>query len=431
VQNWSTDWSRRRARIQSQLVDHSRLKEEFRSRLIPLCEELIGSFNNELSGASNRTFSIELVATLRQSSFLLSNSSESAVLFDVTQSLILKSLFSALSKEKDYHTVAESLKECCALMVAMWNPNYARVIQENRILREKKHLLHSPDDYRECSDALSSFRSTWASDEFFWFIDVYILAHEIFHYMTIVGYPNAQKLLSEASATFDDTLKEVCYEDRPDFVEHASFYGIYTFDEEAAEALRRDLVNRRRHYENTRAELVEEIAGDAFACWVLMWARQSITGDQTNSGLSFVTQCCDQVFWMSDLHQAMIRRALLSESAGIGSELPGDIADSHFRRTAIMFSAARLKYENSRHYVLPSVAIKELAMENFMLVQQVRLGLQVLYQAPVARAISDFLAQCETNRPSKTTMARQPVHAERFSLDKLFDSEICKSAVTY
>jgi hypothetical protein len=95
-------------------------------------------------------------------------------------------------------------------------------------------------------------------------LDSYIIAHELSREL-LAGSETRDRLLSSAAWSFDRALGQVCYETQPNSEEIATFYGSVQLTREALDAIRRDLVSRRRHYLAARQQLTSEIACDAFA----------------------------------------------------------------------------------------------------------------------------------------------------------------------
>jgi hypothetical protein len=155
----------------------------------------------------------------------------------------------------------------------------------------------------------------------------------------LAGSETRDRLLSSAARSFDRALRQVCYETQPNFEEIATFYGSVQLNEEALDGIRRDLVNRRHHYLAARQQLTSEVACDASAFSSVAHLAMAQESQPSEDFYYYVMFWCYLIFCMSDLHQAMNARGLLSEESGVENEKPAGIADANFRKVACRQSA--------------------------------------------------------------------------------------------
>jgi hypothetical protein len=127
----------------------------------------------------------------------------------------------------------------------------------------------------------------------------------------------------------------------------------------------------------------------------------------------------------------MNARGLLSEESGIENEKPAGIADTNFRKVALLFSAAQLALA-----LFGSAEGQEEENREQSLIQRIwpfKKAFDGLYVMPVTCAIRDCFLECE--RPGKPARSRSGamefhdyVHIVDF--DKLFDPAIWASSTT-
>jgi hypothetical protein len=335
---WSTPWSRRRAAEESDLCDPAQIRGDARAVLL----ELLG---RTLNGPKPDQLRVELIASKRQSARLLSRKDEAAILFDLSQSIVLKRLFHEVYTDQPYDEAARILCAAAGLAVADESPALCSALLSITV-PEQSEYLHGHADLLEHYLALKEFLpnllGTWQSS----LIDGYLFAHEVSHHLFQGPSKLMGRLQSGARSAFEFALNQVCYERHPEFEAIAQHGGALPKDPEALERLRCDLATRREHYEANRNHLVEEITCDAYALTMLMashvqaWRPDTDDQNAILNGFMRLAQTFFLIVALSDLHQAMIQRAKLSLATGIESEKPGDIADMHFRKMALMYVIA-------------------------------------------------------------------------------------------
>lgn len=337
---WSSAWSRRWAARQPNLCDLLQVRSEARDTLLEL-------LRRTLNGQQFPDLRAEFILSHRQSATILEGTSEAVILFDLTQSMVLKRLFRLVSTDQPYDEAARVLAAAAGLAVANDSPGLCSellditVPERGEYLHEEKVLF---EHYRVLRRVLQNLLTEWESS----LIDGFIFAHEVSHFAFSREDPLMTRLRFGARSAFEYALDQVCYERRPDFEEIAQHGGDLPKEEESLALLRRDLVNRRAHYEATREHLIEEITCDGYALTMLAdshiraWRPETRNVNAILEGFSRFAQTFFMIATLSDLHQAMMNRAKLSAAAGIDSEKPGNIADMHFRKMALMYLIAEL-----------------------------------------------------------------------------------------
>jgi len=334
----STEWSRRRAATNSDLCDPSEIWPGVGDALRTL---LIRS----LEGRKPAPLSLEPIASKRQSACLLERPDEAVLLFDLSQSLVLHRLFDLVRTDQPYDEMARVLGACAGLAVADESPALCDALLSLTVPQEPEYL-HRPEDvarhYQLLCSLLPKFNYRWLRS----LVHSFLIAHEVAHFRhkDPAGLPEGSKASAEIAFKF--ALSQVCYEDRPNFEDLVSHHGALPTGQDDVERIRRDLVNRRRHYEENRDHLIEEIFCDSFALLTVTnlhmsaWRPQEAEGHKLLESYLAFAQAFFLIAILADLHQAMIQRAKLSLSGGVESEKPGDIADMHLRKMALMCAVA-------------------------------------------------------------------------------------------
>lgn len=420
----SSEWAQRRAASRSDFVDPARIRREPLDFLLPLVTGILGGRPSELN--------IAPVCTTKQTCFMIQGQKESALCFDVTQSLLLKNLFAIVLEGRDYFPFAECLVEGIAVSGCVRDFPYAKIVQMLSV-GTGDHYVHGPERRQRFQEDLLSFRGH-IDYPVLHLVDVYLIAHELAHFE--LDRSNVEPGLHEmADMAFEFALREVCYEDQPNFERIANYNSTPVLTKEALAVIKRDLRNRRSHYLADRDRLTLEIACDSFALSSFVWIARAI------SKRSSSTDHCAFVTWfylimcISDLHQAMLRRGSLSETLGVLSEKPADVADVHFRKVAILATAARLMHElfpgaEGRTSFAVDVAVQDLAS----VIEPVRNAFEGLYTMPVTVAIRDTLLEAEKTRmkfgPEVLERATRPDDlATVFDFERLFGKKFAEAFV--
>lgn len=336
--SWSTGWSQRTAARYSDLCAPEQIRKEPREALLSLLSRI-------LAGPKPDQLRAEFIATKQQSASVITKGDEGVILFDVAQSMVLKRLFHLVASDQPYDAAAKVLGAAAGLSVADQHPALCSALLSLSV-PEQAEYVHDEVALRQHYGVLKLMLETLLTDSQSSIIDGFIFAHEISHFMLHEPDKLMMRVQAGARSAFEFALNEVCYEKRPDFEIIAQHYGAIHIEPAELERIRDDLANRRMHYEESREHLIEEITCDAYALTVLMsgharvWQPMGGDSNENLSGFSRFAQTFFLVACLSDLHQAMIKRAHLSATAGIDSEKPGNIADMHFRKIALLYTIA-------------------------------------------------------------------------------------------
>ncbi len=393
---WSTGWSQRTAARYSDLCAPEQIRPEPRNALLSL-------LSRTLAGPKPDRLRAELIATKQQSASVVTKRDEGVILFDVTQSMVLKRLFQLVASDQPYDAAAKVLGAAAGLAVADQHPALCSALLSLRV-PEQSEYVHDEAALRQHYEVLKLVLETLLTDWQSSIIDGFIFAHEISHFMFHEPDKLMLRVQAGARSAFEFALNEVCYERRPDFETIAQHYGAIHIEPAELQRIWVDLANRRMHYEENREHLIEEITCDAYALTLLMssharaWRPLEGGSNEKLSGFSRFAQTFFLVACLSDLHQAMIKRALLSATTGIESEKPGHIADMHFRKTALFYTIA----ERAMTCVPAADRNDQTFPEMLYQVKQV-IGLQkqaldALVVIPITRVIKAALVAFEQDR---------------------------------
>ncbi|PCK77671.1 hypothetical protein [Rhizobium sophoriradicis] len=336
--SWSTGWSQRTAARYSDLCAPEQIRKEPREALLSL-------LSRTLAGPKPDQLRAELIATKQQSASVITKRDEGVILFDVAQSMVLKRLFHLVASDQPYDAAAKVLSAAAGLAVADQHPALCSALLSLSV-PEQAEYVHDEAALRQHYSVLKPVLEVLLTDWQSSIIDGFIFAHEISHFKLHEPDKLMLRVQAGARSAYEFALNEVCYERRPDFETIARHYGAIHIEPAELERIRADLANRRVHYDESREHLIEEITCDAYALTVLMsshtrvWWPMEGDSNEKLSGFSRFAQTFFLVACLSDLHQAMIKRAHLSTATGIESEKPGHIADMHFRKIALFYTIA-------------------------------------------------------------------------------------------
>ncbi|HYI49764.1 MAG TPA: hypothetical protein VEX35_15005 [Allosphingosinicella sp.] len=285
----------------------------------------------------------ELITSKRQSAYLIDRGDQAVILYDLSQSMALKRLLDFVEADRPYDEIAKLYAACAGLSVADESPALCAALLSMPVPQEGEYLHNLGDllaHYQAFKATLPGLMFEWKSS----LVDGYLLAHEMAHFLWKHPDELMTRLKSGAESAFEYALGQVCYENQPNFADIAQHWGELPKGPEELEKLRRDLVNRRRSHEAKRNHLIEEIACDAYALLMVSVIHMSVWQPKTDDyeavleGYLRFAQTFFLIVALSDLHQAMIRRAKHSVASGIETEKPADIADMHFRKMALIYS---------------------------------------------------------------------------------------------
>lgn len=353
----------------------------------------IHQFANEI--AKGKFSSIEYISTCNQSSFVTTCENESVIFFDVAQSLLIKNAFNKIGESDDFRLLADTLKRAGCLFSLHRDYNFSSLAFRHPIIEYENYYLVDEEKLNEYRYDLSAFKNILADPEFPHLIDYFIIGHELFHLLKRNGHlTNVDH--SYSAGLFDFALTQCCYEDQPNFKEIATYYGELSLDNDALESIRRDLQTRRKHYLANQSFLEEEIQCDFFSFQCLLNSYFDRDLKSIDNHINFAATFFF-IFSVFDLHFAMNRRFLHSESTGIDELKPGGIADMNFRKVAllegmIIYVLKRCDFYEQKGEGLFFEAIYKYRQVLF----EFKKAIDGLYLMPVTRAIRAILENTET-----------------------------------
>lgn len=324
----SFGWALTKAEQNAILLPDLKSTQEFENFLRHFCEVLVPTSVND--------FSLEFVKTARQSSFISHRGQETAIFFDICQSLILKTMLSQVLSGESYVKMTYLLRECAALYVSPYENNFALLIQRARFSMEPEVFFKESSGM---SGTLSSYGEALKDRATFRIIDLMILAHEVFHLLEARKGRIHKEIPVVAEACYDFALTQCCYEREPNFEQIATYNGRVELSNQQLASIKGDLINRRSHYGEQKEKILEEVRCDLFSFSAV------IEFFTANSRLDFNKQwlrvlCCQLyfiVFCLVDIHFAVTRRAFLSFKFNVFHQRPGSVADIHFRKMAVIY----------------------------------------------------------------------------------------------
>ena len=295
--------------------------------------DFLASFDEHFGGAPD----FELLATCDQSCWLHDGR---AVFFDVYQSAAIKSLLGGLTG--GYPTFSHQVKRCLALALSHDEPGMSRAILDQASDNPAHHYRHHESTLEDGTRVLGALMRSIGREELFLVVDQFLLAHELFHFLVKAGDPIATRNQQVVSTQFDDIVGAVCYFRAPDFGDRLRRQTNASLSEQAVENERQRQQRQEASYQRNRHSLVEEIACDWFAFNTIS-SSFGLTFFSKHDPLEVYSRFLQIAFLVMsviNLHQAMLKRALLVASGAPSSEAPDDLSDMHLRLTSMIFVAA-------------------------------------------------------------------------------------------
>ncbi|NTS42887.1 hypothetical protein HRG84_18510 [Flavisolibacter sp. BT320] len=369
-------WSGQKAAILSNLFASENINKAYFTHVHSFSEIVLG----------DRNLPIELIASYRQSSFVLHRRTESVIFFDVSQSFLLKNIFRTISNGSGYSSLTEILKQSGCLYVIEENYHFASFVFRHPIVPFTQYYLVQEKDLANYGNYMESFSEHLKTSFFQNLVDYFIVGHEIFHYLK--HQKHVDRGVSEASSKiFDLALQQCCYENQENFEEIATYYGKVSLSREGLDKIRQDLRNNRTYFNTERERLVDEIECDWFSFELIanfvFKQNENIKSATEFSKLFFL------IFSFFELQATIaqrFRRTLKSE--GFRTE---GLAESNFRKVALIMVMRQYIVDR---YLPKGSTQQEIDFLHHQLDHEIfdlKLAIDNLYLMPTTNAVIDIL----------------------------------------
>jgi len=300
----------------------------------------------ELALKNTRTNSklpkLYLTSNSNQSSFIRRNlNNESAIFFDVGESLLLKSSFSKMfngyvlpTGHKDLDLLS-LMFTAASLSASKSDEKYADLIGDSR---SQPYLFNFLDDriFDSVTGSLSGYLTSSNLQLFSLIVDASILGHECYHYRFKEGFRdnNITKFLDQHYDQFVQESVEV------DF----SYFTNMRTTTKAKLKTQDEAKLRLNRYKHNKNHLIEEIECDLFGLKILLEFLENRSFQNLNeieildkaTPLYFLDRC------LHLLHTGTIKRTHFYRTHHKQNYLPDDLGDFNLRRVALAHYSSEL-----------------------------------------------------------------------------------------
>lgn len=369
-------WSRQKAETLSNLFALKNINKDYFTHICKFSDIVLGEKN----------IPIELIASYRQSSFVLHRKTESVIFFDVSQSFLLKNIFRTISNGSGYSSITEIFKQSSCLSIIEENYHFASFVYRHPLLPFTQYYLVQEKDLAKYGNYMTGFSEHLKTSFFEKLVDYFIVGHEIFHYLKHQKHIN-RGISETSSKIFDLALQQCCYENQENFEEIATYYGKVSLSREGLDKIRQDLKNNRTYFIAEKKRLLDEIECDWFSFELIadfvLKENRNIKSAIEFSKLFFL------IFSFFELQTTIAQRFRRTfNSEGFKTE---GVAESNFRKVALIMVMKQYILDkhlpkNSTEKEIDSL-YQKLHYEMFDL----KLAVDNLYLMPTIKATIDIL----------------------------------------